>query len=173
MSRCPSWLIRFDGTRPLTRFVGDRADERVPEIRKRTRVAEIAVPHRLRRYPGLEDPGIQLLTIELVPSKEEDLVAVLIEVRARDEEGSTDVESWVGELVLRLVLGSGQGAGLVEEPLIGVEPVIAQVYIADSVEVASARLADSVDGDRALRVLGGVVRLEDLEFPDHVGVRVD
>ena len=71
-----------------------------------------------------------------------------------------------------LFSGPGCGAEPVEQPLVRVEPVVAHVDIRHAVEIPPARLADRVDGNRALGVLGPVVRLQHLEFAHHVRVRI-
>ena len=70
-------------------------------------------------------------------------------------------------------LFSAPGSVLGQAPLVRVHPVVAQVEVAHAVEVTAAGLADHVDRDRALGMLGAVVRLQHLELADHVRVGVD
>ena len=143
------------------------------ELAQVRRVGEVAVAHRLRRHPRPQRAGVEVLLVVLVAEEEEQLVAVLVEVGAGNEQRTAEVEAREVELVLRLVLRTGRRVvHLVQEPLVRVHAVVPQVGVGGAAEVAAAGLRHDVDRRRALGVFGAEVRLEDLELLDHVGVRV-
>ena len=88
----------------------------------RARVAEVAVAHRRGGDPGLDVARVEGLAEVLEAGEEEDLVAVLVEAGARDEERAAHREAGVDELVLDPL-----GPDLVGEPLVRVQAVVAQV----------------------------------------------
>ena len=169
----PSVRIDQIGRNPSVHEIrGYRVHVAVAEPRDRRRVAEVPLAHRRGRHPGLECAGIELLAVELVPGEKEHAVPVLVEVRTRDDQRPADVEPRIGELVLRLVLGPRHRAEPVQQPLVGIHPVVAQIQIRRATEFPATGLADRVDRDRALGVLRRVVRLQNLELSDHVGIGV-
>jgi hypothetical protein len=153
------------------------AGERLVSVRaqagKVRRVTEVAVAHGLGRHPRLQSAGVEVLLVVLVAEEEEHLVAALVEVRARDQQRTADVEAGEVELVLGLVLRAGVSVvDLVEEPLVRVPAEVARVEIRGPAKVSPAGLGHHVDGRRALGVFGAEVGLEDLELLHHVRIGV-
>ena len=128
---------------------------------------EVARNFARRRDGGAQQSGVEGLVEVFEPGEEEELVAVLVEIRAGDQNRTADGKPGIVILVLGPLL-----AARVEQRIIGVHRVVARVEEPRTVEILSARLGHRAHHRRTLLVLGGEVRRHHLELLDHVGVGV-
>ena len=135
--------------------------------RGKRRRAEIAAGQIRGGNGGRQNTRVQGLEIILVPSKEEELFAVLVERRSRNQHGAADVAAREKVLVFRLAR-----AGRVIQPVIAIHRKMAGIEITLAVVITAAGLGNGTDHRGTLGVLRAEVRREDLELLDHVGVGV-
>src|SRR5208337_1043372 len=121
------------------------------------------------------DAVVDNLTVKLSTEEEEQLVVVVVEVRMREDHRAAEIETWIvvpGVGAGSDLLAGGVRAGVVIEPVVGVQRVVAGVNIRFAVELLAARLADRVNGDGAFGVIGAEVRGLDRDLGSHVDVGV-
>ena len=135
--------------------------------RGKRRRAEIAAGQIRGGNGGRQNTRVQGLEIILVPSKEEELFAVLVERRSGNQHGAADVAAREKVLVFRLAR-----AGRVIQPVIAIHRKMAGIEITLAVVITAAGLGNGTDHRGTLGVLRAEVRREDLELLDHVGVGV-
>ena len=111
---------------------------------------------------------VDVLLGELGGGEEEELVAVAIEVRVRDEDGAADVDAGIVEAGV----GAGQ-AKLLVVGVVGVEDAVAGGHVGFAVVLAAAGLGLGLEDDGAVGLDRGEGAGLDLGFGDHVDVRGD
>src|SRR3954451_7651122 len=103
-----------------------------------------AAQHFRSRNEILDETSHRLLLHVLESGEEEQLVAVLVEARARNNHRATQSAS-------RIVVAicGGFNAIVIQPPIVGLEGSIARVHISATVEVLAAALANGLESHGA------------------------
>ena len=118
-------------------------------------------------HRGAEQAGIENLVEVLEPGKEEKLIAVVIEVRAGDQNRTAKGAAGVVVLVLR-----SRQAFLVVNRVIGVQDIVTGIEKARAMKVPAAGLGHRSDHRRTLLVGSVEIRHLHLDLGDHVRVGI-
>ncbi len=133
------------------------------EFRRR----EIAADHTSRRNGGAKQTGIENLIEIFEAGKEEQLVAVLVEIGAGNQDRATDGDAGIVVFVLRPGLAVG-----VEQRVVGVHRVVSGIEEPGTVEILAAGLRDRTDYRGTLLIFSAEIRHLHLELGDHVRIRI-
>ena len=148
---------------------GDGHERRLGQVLAlaKEELAEVALPLLQGGHHPEGRAGVDDLVLVLQADEEEELVAVLVEVGAGQEQGAREVEARVLIVALR-----PRHVGHRVRAIVGRHPPVAPVVVGRAVEGGRAALGHRGDLDGRVAELRRVVAGLDLHLVHHVGVHV-